>query len=77
MDLHKIITELQAEKHRLDEAIQALERLSKAGEKTKRRGRPPRWLAAAASQSDSSQSDSHEPASTEFPGTDRKLSKNS
>jgi hypothetical protein len=43
MDLHKMITELQAEKTRLDEAIQALERLS-AG-KLRRRGRPPRWIA--------------------------------
>ncbi|MGH9809494.1 MAG: hypothetical protein ACRD9W_19950 [Terriglobia bacterium] len=42
MDLHKMITELQAEKTRLDEAIQALERLS-AG-KLRRRGRPPRWI---------------------------------
>ena len=42
MDLHKMITELQAEKMRLDEAIQALERLS-AG-KIRRRGRPPRWV---------------------------------
>jgi hypothetical protein len=42
MDLHKMITELQAEKLRLDEAIQALERLS-AG-KIRRRGRPPRWV---------------------------------
>lgn len=37
-----MIAELQTEKERLDEAIQALERLS-AG-KIKRRGRPPRWL---------------------------------
>ena len=42
MDLHKMISELQAEKNRLDEAIQALERLS-AG-KIRRRGRPPRWV---------------------------------
>jgi hypothetical protein len=37
-----MITELQSERQRLDEAIQALERLS-AG-KNRRRGRPPRWL---------------------------------
>jgi hypothetical protein len=43
MDIHKMITELQAEKARLDEAIQALERLS-AG-KLRRRGRPPGWVA--------------------------------
>ena len=42
MDLHKMISELQAEKAQLDEAIQALERLS-AG-KLRRRGRPPRWI---------------------------------
>ena len=42
MDLHKMISELQAERQRLDEAIQALERLS-AG-KARRRGRPPAWL---------------------------------
>lgn len=42
MDLHKMIAELQAERQRLDEAIQALECLS-AG-KVRRRGRPPRWL---------------------------------
>jgi len=43
MDLHKMITELQAEKTRLDEAIQALERLS-AGQLLRRRGRPSRWI---------------------------------
>jgi hypothetical protein len=43
MDLHKMITELQLEKQRLDEAILALERLV-AG-KSRRRGRPSRWLA--------------------------------
>lgn len=37
-----MISELQAERQRLDEAIQALERLS-AG-KARRRGRPPAWL---------------------------------
>ena len=42
MDLHKMIAELQVERQRLDEAIQALERLS-AG-KSRRRGRPPNWL---------------------------------
>jgi hypothetical protein len=42
MDLVKMIAELQAERQRLDEAIQALERLS-AG-KIRRRGRPPSWL---------------------------------
>jgi CRISPR/Cas system-associated protein Cas7 (RAMP superfamily) len=42
MDLSKMIAELQAERHRIDEAIEALERLS-AG-KARRRGRPPNWL---------------------------------
>ena len=42
MDLHKMITELQAERQRLDEAIQALERLSVG--QARRRGRPPTWL---------------------------------
>ena len=42
MNLFKIITELQAEKHRLDEAIEALERL--AAVKISRRGRPPKSL---------------------------------
>lgn len=37
-----MIAELQAERDRLDEAIQALERLS-AGN-ARRRGRPPGWL---------------------------------
>jgi hypothetical protein len=42
MDLHKIISELQSEKQRLDEAIQALERLSSVSSKgNKKRGRPP------------------------------------
>jgi hypothetical protein len=36
MNIHKMISELQAEKQRLDEAIGALERLS-AGNKNKRR----------------------------------------
>jgi hypothetical protein len=42
MDIDKMIAELQTEKTHLDEAIQALERLS-AG-KLRRRGRPPRWM---------------------------------
>jgi hypothetical protein len=42
MDLFKIITELEAEKQRLDEAIEALERLAAA--KIRRRARPPKSL---------------------------------
>ena len=38
-----MIAELQDERRRLDEAIEALERLS-AGDKRRRRGRPARWL---------------------------------
>ena len=41
MNIPKMIAELQAEKQRLDEAIDALERLS-AGSKTKRRFKAPR-----------------------------------
>ncbi len=37
-----MITELQDEKQRLDQAIEALERLSTGSHK--RRGRPPKWL---------------------------------
>lgn len=42
MNLDKMIAELEAERRCLDEAINALERLS-AGE-ARYRGRPPRWL---------------------------------
>jgi hypothetical protein len=42
MDLLRIIAELKAEKRRLDEAIEALERLS--ARNIRRRGRPPKWL---------------------------------
>ena len=41
-----MIAELEAERDRLDQAILALERLA-AG---KRRGRPPKWLAAQAAE---------------------------
>jgi hypothetical protein len=42
MNLPKMISELRAEKSRLDDAILALERLSLT--QPKRRGRPPHWL---------------------------------
>ena len=42
MDLSKMITELQAERDRLDQAILALERLMHKNQP--RRGRPPAWL---------------------------------
>jgi hypothetical protein len=49
MDLLRMIAELQDERHRLDEAIEALERLS-AGNRSRRRGRPARWLKEEADQ---------------------------
>lgn len=39
-----MIAELRDEKNRLDEAIEALERLSMGT--AKRRGRPPKWMKA-------------------------------
>jgi hypothetical protein len=51
MNIPKMIAELQAEKERLDEAIVALERLA-AGNKAKRRGKPPRSGSGAASEPD-------------------------
>ena len=59
MDLHKMIAELKTERQRLDEAIQALERVS-AGT-TRRRGRPPRWLKREMQK----QSPEHEKSETE------------
>ena len=55
MDLHKMIVELQSERQRLDEAIEALERLSTGN--LKRRGRPPRWLKDETEQNGSDGSD--------------------
>jgi hypothetical protein len=46
MDIHSILAELRSEKDRLEEAILTIERLA-AGSLTKRRGRPPKWLASA------------------------------
>ena len=43
MDLNKMIAELQAERERLTQAIEALERLS-TGDSSNRRGRAPAWL---------------------------------
>jgi hypothetical protein len=42
MNLLQIIAELQAERQRIEEAIEALERLAVGN--PKRRGRPPLWL---------------------------------
>lgn len=47
MDVQKLIAELEAERNRINEAIAALERL--AASKGKRRGRPPKHLAAGSS----------------------------
>lgn len=44
MDLNKILAELRSERDQMSEAIIALERLAGGG--TRRRGRPPAWLAA-------------------------------
>jgi hypothetical protein len=46
MDINSMLTELRAERERLTEAILVLERLAAGGHK--RRGRPPKWLAASA-----------------------------
>ena len=48
MNIHKMISELQAEKQRLDEAIGALERLS-AGAKHKRRPKSDKTLSPQSS----------------------------
>jgi hypothetical protein len=46
MDIHNILAELRSEKDRLEEAILTIERLA-VGSLTKRRGRPPKWMAEA------------------------------
>jgi hypothetical protein len=51
MNIHKIISELQAEKERLDEAIDALERLSEG--KPKRRPKATRDSAPGSEQASS------------------------
>ena len=45
MDILKILAELRQEKEQLGEAIIALQRL--AARTSKRRGRPPAWMAAS------------------------------
>jgi hypothetical protein len=45
MEYAKLIAELRDEAARLQEAIEALERIARGG--AKRRGRPPKWLSAA------------------------------
>jgi hypothetical protein len=43
MDISRILAELRLEREQLGEAIASLERLAAGG--TKRRGRPPAWMA--------------------------------
>lgn len=59
MDLHKIISELQSEKRRIDEAIQALERLSVTGQKTRKRDRPAVQTQAIESEGQHSKAQGH------------------
>ncbi len=51
MDIHSILAELRSEKDRLEEAILTIERLA-VGSLTKRRGRPPKWIAEAKADAD-------------------------
>ena len=53
MDILSILAELRSEKERLEEAILTVERLA-VGSMTKRRGRPPKWLASVKAESRSS-----------------------
>lgn len=46
MDVNKILIDLRQERQQIEEAIISLERLARS--RGKRRGRPPAWLAAAA-----------------------------
>jgi hypothetical protein len=47
MDILKMLAELRAERQHIEEAIIVIERLA-AGTRGKRRGRPPKWMAAVA-----------------------------
>jgi hypothetical protein len=49
MDIVNMLAELRAERQRLEEAILVIERLA-VGTSAKRRGRPPKWMAAAKSE---------------------------
>lgn len=46
MDVSKILSELQAERAQIEEAILSLEKLARG--RGKRRGRPPAWLTETA-----------------------------
>ena len=50
MDILKMLADLRAEHEQIDQAILALERLA-VGTHGKRRGRPPKWMAAARAES--------------------------
>ena len=45
MDILKMLADLRAERQQIEEAIVAIERLA-VGTRGKRRGRPPKWMAA-------------------------------
>jgi hypothetical protein len=45
MDILKMLAELRTERQRIEDAIKNVERLA-AGTRGKRRGRPPKWMAA-------------------------------
>jgi hypothetical protein len=53
MDIFSILQELRSQRDQMDEAIHALERIV-AGQ-GKRRGRPPAWMAAVKSKTESEQ----------------------
>ena len=44
MDMNKMLAELRTEREQIEQAIMVLERIS--GGRGKRRGRPPKWMAA-------------------------------
>ena len=48
MDIVNMLAELRAERQRVEEAILVIERIA-AGTGGKRRGRPPKWMAAVKS----------------------------
>ena len=47
MDILKMLADLRAEREQIEQAILTIERLA-AGTRGKRRGRPPKWMSAAA-----------------------------
>lgn len=63
MDINGILTELRAERERIEEAILTLERLVRT--EGKRRGRPPKWMTALQAAGESTEDGSNESASGE------------